>query len=409
MLTRMQDKLTLALPWAIASAFAMMAATIPADRVIFAAIFLVCCVFLVIRPHLIHYVDRAYLLAAVVFALATLAISGLNGSLSVDVRFASYPLYFVVAFVFFVAFGLTHNALREAVTGIRIGLLLATILASLEFLQTGSRIGLGANPGSAASSLLAMAIISRITVKDPYRLVPNGMWWFYLAIIPILLTGTRSALLAMALPIAYDIWRLTRIRRIHDTERKIPALAIVFVGFAVLAGTFIFGQPAFKQIYQSTMADLSDTQQSQLLLPGSFAQRMAMWKGAVSVIAEHPLLGTGNKPSMIAIRENLNGNPAIYRSYLHVHNFILDDLRSRGLIGFFVVVGFFIFIIQRIWRLGSPDIRLNIFFFFSALLVYGSMHGLMQTERSNAIIALYCILLLSHLQHSAPKNSNMTT
>jgi O-antigen ligase len=89
------------------------------------------------------------------------------------------------------------------------------------------------------------------------------------------------------------------------------------------------------------------------------------------------------------------GQRNIYMHYSHVHFFILDELRTRGLIGLFFMLGLFGVAFTRIFGIKDHAIRTNTLIFLSLLLFYGSLHGLFLGDRNIAAVALMFTALLT--------------
>ena len=79
---------------------------------------------------------------------------------------------------------------------------------------------------------------------------------------------------------------------------------------------------------------------------GSTGNRLELWKGAIIMFKEHPLLGTGYGDFESAIdklvaEQKVNSMP----DRIYAHNIFLQVLATRGMIGFIILMGLFIAII----------------------------------------------------------------
>jgi O-antigen ligase len=134
-----------------------------------------------------------------------------------------------------------------------------------------------------------------------------------LIVLAIFLTGSRSALIGLALAalaiVAVGLWRNRG--RVDLRQRRVQViLVLAVVAAAVLAPVLAF---RFAQ--------------------GGEALRLDLWRSALSVFAQHPLLGSG--PGTWA-QLKLGTNPAGAPNLLlpHAHDAFVETLAEVGLIGF---------------------------------------------------------------------------
>ena len=165
------------------------------------------------RHRAIRLIDRSYLLAAAVLALGAVVLAAINGTLTSDFRWVSYALFFLAGAVFFVGWVHIRSPLRQAVLGARAGVVLATLAALIEYAQGIDRVGFGSNQANAAFVLAAIAILARIRVPDAPRPLGNSKAWFYLAVIPLMLTGTRITLPLIGICLIFDVVAYVGARR----------------------------------------------------------------------------------------------------------------------------------------------------------------------------------------------------
>ena len=181
--------------------------------------------------------------------------------------------------------------------------------------------------------------------RDPLR------WMCLLAMIPLIWalywTGSRGA--EVALLVALFLFFAFEVRRWG---------AILAVGGTSLLGIALFWS-RLLQILHATGH-------------GLFSERLLLWKAALLIIRDHPLLGTGldsfntlyrpTAPNSYALKA-LDGRPfpVLYNPNLsHPHNFILDIWISTGLlgvVGVFWLLGAFVAMLIRTYRLCAPPMQ----------------------------------------------------
>ncbi|HEU5198869.1 MAG TPA: O-antigen ligase family protein, partial [Ktedonobacterales bacterium] len=189
----------------------------------------------------------------------------------------------------------------------------------------------------------AEASLQQSSWRDPLR------WMCLLAMVPLIWalywTGSRGA--EVALLVVLFLFFVFEVRRWG---------AILAVGGTVLLGVTLFWS-RLLQILHATGH-------------GVFSERLLLWKAALLMIRDHPLLGTGldsfntlyrpTAPNSYALKA-LDGRPfpAIYNPNLsHPHDFMLDVWISTGLLGvvaLFWLLGAFVTILVRAYRLYAPS------------------------------------------------------
>ena len=159
--------------------------------------------------------------------------------------------------------------------------------------------------------------------------------------------------------------------------RNIRIRGGVLVGtFLLVCALFLFGTDNFVR------DRLADTF---LSVDASGEERIFLWKHALGVIMENPILGAG-----------LGGYPetvqpsATYRDPIYVHNLYLDIAVEMGLLGLFVAgVGLF-WMIRRFYSLGREN---PIFFAGSVSLVIYCVHSIFDTSiYSVHVMGILCVV-----------------
>lgn len=88
------------------------------------------------------------------------------------------------------------------------------------------------------------------------------------------------------------------------------------------------------QAYQSS-ANVTDAEERKRLIGTSNGQRLEMWRAAIMLMAENPLMGTGYKGfnrQMDVLVEQKQVSPLV-QNFGHVHNELLDKAVKNGILG----------------------------------------------------------------------------
>lgn len=353
-------------------------------------------VYLILGRHRsIRLIDPYYAAACLAYGAVAVAIGLFQGDLAQNIRWIALPVYFALALPLFTGFILVRDPLRQMAIGARAGLLLALAMAIFESFTGQLRIGLGGNPANAAFILCVMAVMARFTVKTPPRYLPNTRLWFYLALIPVVMTGTRSVLPIFLIAAIIDLLDLRKkifvtLRRFGRRRLLLSCLACLIAASAVAYQLRNFAVQRFSYTVEE-LDGLSDDN-----VTTGLDMRIVLWSGAARIFQEHPFVGVSGNESLARIKNAIPADQRdIYMPYNHVHFFILDELRMRGLIGLIFMLGLFSVAFTRIFGIKDHAIRTNTLIFLSLLLFYGSLHGLLIGDRNIAAVALVFTALLT--------------
>jgi len=365
-------------------------------------------IYLIVGLHRsIRYVDPVYAIGACLYALCAVIIGVIHGNFPVETRWIGYPLYLLLGVVLFPGVILIKDPLRQIVLGSRAGLVFALVLGVFEMVGGLERIGLGGNAANTAFVIVVVGILARMPVRDPARLLPNSRLWFYLAALAVIMTGTRSVLPVFGVGLLFDLFAMSRQWMNGAFRLTLKSVVVAIIVFAV--GLSAIGYDLARSVISRvdyTITELDAAMQDET--PGrsrgltGLTIRFVLWKKAVEVIGNHPLIGSGGDGSMRAIKRSIpREQQSIFAPFIHVHNFILDELRLRGIVGLVVMLGFFIAVSWRLWASGLPEIRQATVLFIASLLTYGALHGLLLADRNMALIAIFLSMLLLHLRKVA--------
>lgn len=342
--------------------------------------------------------DHAYVRAALIFALGALLIQIANGSVPGDWRWVSYPAYYLAMLPIVLGFPLIRDPLRQLVIGVRIGIAILAVWAFGVMALHDARYGFGTNQANIAFAFSFMAIFSRITIAAPPRFLANRFVWFYLALIPVIATGTRAVLPVFGLALLLDLYRLASGRLDIGSVHPGRWAAIVAAAFVGAALTIFLMAPVIEDRVTATVKELQTLTDGAAPSPsaGGMSIRMAQWDAAIKVIADHTLLGVGGEETLPAI---LNHSDPVYhatlRQFRFAHNMILDEWMQRGLLGVLLAGSFFMFAFWRIFRRGTSSVRENVLLVFVLTVTFGSLHYIFLVDRNVALYALYFAVLVT--------------
>ena len=194
-----------------------------------------------------------------------------------------------------------------------------------------------------------------ITLKDSDNLAEKLFYGlnFLVSLAAFLMINTRGAWLALAIVLAFII--AFRLR----SRKKICAAALVFV---VMFGVFLMASPkTFDRL--ATFANATSEQ--------SVSERFLMWKSAVHVIGDNPLMGVGLGNYEAAYQEKYILAEAKERFQGHTHNVYLQFWAETGLPGLILFCVLFGYILYWSWLRAKNFYGLIIFSSTLGLMLYG--------------------------------------
>lgn len=375
---------------------------LPLDVVVFAYFLATGAYFLAGRHPVSRRVDPHYLRWCLIYVLYAVAIGLLlHGNLPEEVRWIGYPVYLLSGVLLMVGFALIKDPLRQIVLGARLAAIVALPLGIFELSTGDLRVGFGGNEANTAFVMIIIALLARYRVQAPPRFLPNSRLWFYLAAIVVMMTGTRAVFVVLLLALVLDAVELWQTRRksgqLSATDRKIGLLAggLVIVFLGMVAATTLTSGLSERLAYTATEFSSVLSGEETREMPTGLGIRLTLWRNAIETIANHPLVGTGGVESMRQIKQMIAPAWAeTFASFVHVHHFVLDELRQRGLIGLILLATFFFVVGRKIWQRGDKAEREMLALFGIALLSYGSLHGLLLSDRNVLLISLVLTALL---------------
>ena len=339
--------------------------------------------------------DTTYATIAAIFGLSCLTISVVNGSVVNDIRGASYPLYFFFATPIAVGVMLVRDPLRQLVIGVRASLVVIGFWALADLAAGGARFGMGSNAANAAFAIAFLAILSRLQIKDAPRLLSHRHVFFYISLIPISASQTRAVLPVFLIGFLLDLFNLLR-RDINGSRLAARYNSIIWIsllGFVAVCSWTLSPRYAERLLY--TAQEFTDYYNSvEVSTAPGVILRATQWRAALDLIAEYPLLGRGGAGLSEAIIER---SPPQYhealRTFTYVHNFVLDEILQRGLLGLALTIGFFGFCFARTYNRGNASTKENVILMIVLSFSFGMLHYLLTIDRHVALYALYFTFL----------------
>lgn len=348
------------------------------------------------RHRSMRRIDMRYAAAAGILAVGSLAVSLANGGLPDDFRWATYPVYYFAVVPLSVGVVLVRDPVRQLVIGARAGLVLVTAWSLYAVAAGEFRYGFGSNPANAAFAIAFIAVVSRLKVSEPPRWLGSNTFFFYLALIPVLVTGTRATVLVFAVAALMDLLSLARRRHVELDYRSHRFVASLVAGLVLVSAVGWMVAPTVTLRVSATVDEVGNLITDPTAAVGGLSLRLALWRNAIDVIAENPILGVGGSR---VVTELLGRIPAerlsSFEGLSFSHNVILDEGMQRGLVGIALLVGFYVYAIVRIARHASADIRQNLALAMLLILSFGMLHHLLLVDRHVAMIAVYFVLLIT--------------
>jgi putative inorganic carbon (HCO3(-)) transporter len=193
--------------------------------------------------------------------------------------------------------------------------------------------------GNFTASLLPIIAVWAMTARQ--RDLRVGLWLLTAGIAATLvLTGSRGALMALA--VSTGVLTLTWLLK-ANVRQRFPALLRPLLNPRVLiAGSAVAGLLMIAGVLMLTLNSP---------LRSGDTNRLDMWRSALDMTADHPILGVGPHQFGTALR--LYGDPALEQSQTRMstaHNVFLNTLAEGGIVGFGVAIWLGITFARVWWR-----------------------------------------------------------
>ncbi|HSW17620.1 MAG TPA: O-antigen ligase family protein [Ramlibacter sp.] len=186
-----------------------------------------------------------------------------------------------------------------------------------------------------------------------------------LIVLTLLMTGTRSALLTLAVQLLVALplvaWRLRRCLAWSDWDTPRRALAACAIGLVIIGGGLMpTGNPRIAEEGRglTPLARALNRGQAITASDESLGLRLAMWRATVDMIEDSPITGVGAGAWENEIPLYQSAGEQLETDY-HAHNEALQLVAEYGLVGWAFVVALLVWLASaasRTWRLaGAGD------------------------------------------------------
>jgi O-antigen ligase len=159
-----------------------------------------------------------------------------------------------------------------------------------------------------------------------------------LVLCALLLTGSRTALVATFVAFGFALWTW---RKADRGQRTSSALLLLFL----LLGLYGFAPVATRERLATVTTELTR---------GTLHKRTLIWKAGLKVLRRHPVLGVGAGAYPEAVRPQL-GTPGVPGHQYVAHNTFLSVLVECGGIGFGVYALLLGTLAMYVWTLPSAE------------------------------------------------------
>jgi O-antigen ligase len=309
-------------------------------------------------------------------------------------------------FVFALLMGLALNSFDRAhlpllAWAVAAGAAIASIWTVLQFFFAFDLFPQGVRPGSTfanrnffaeyAACALPFAVILLVRARSAWVETLSAVMTGFIAL-AICMTGTRAALVALALqvfvlfPLAVWRWRL-------GPMRAWPFAVVVAILAAL--GSIPTGDKGIAGEQRGLTALERATSRAASIAPGdvSLTVRQSMWRSTTRMIAAHPLAGVGAGAWENEVPLFQQPGSRVETDF-HAHNEFLQLVAEYGLVGWIVLAAFITWacaIAMRTWRAQDAEEgawRAALLSSIAALLVVATVGFPVRLAPTGALLAL---------------------
>lgn len=263
---------------------------------------------------------------------------------------------------------LTRERLPLLATGIHWGAVMASLWTALQFWLDFRLFPQGAAPSSTFinRNFFAEFVVCTLPFSVWLLVQARGMGQialraFFLAfnLVALLMTGTRSAMLALlllGLVLPVIVWRYRNSFELASwrTIQKLLAVTVV-LGTVVTLGSVGTGSRQLQTdglgstALQRSLFRVASIAQKDEYVKGSVSIRLLMWKSTGRMIGAHPLAGVGAGAWEVALPlYQVEGAPL--ETDFYAHNEMLQLLAEYGLVGWLFLVLLLAYLYRSAWR-----------------------------------------------------------
>ena len=273
----------------------------------------------------------------------------------------------------------------------------AAVVAVMEVVATGTvRAGEGvANPIHFADVALLVGFLACAGLVGKVTL-----WRFLfllgpvLAIVAVVLSGTRGAVVAIAGMLAVAAIGLV-VLRLVSVKQALFALAVLVVGGAI---ALFLGASQLSGI-QRVLIDMVDVFQHGVPTDESTATRLQMISGGIKAFVQAPIFGHGPL-AFVNLANELSELP--FGNWPHLHNDLADFAASAGILGLVAYAFFLLAPIVEVVRSAKTEARPRVLVLVSTLVagffimgLTNAMFGILTVTVSYAVICVVTGILVA--------------
>ena len=315
------------------------------------------------------------LLYTAAFTLSTLFSIDFTRSLKGDV-FRCEGLYTLLAYVSLVFLFINQVNTQELARKLFIGLIVSSVLVSLYGLfqyfyfdptahfimkYLPARVGIASTIGN--SNFLGKFLVLVIPLVLSFYLHENTFMMRFLLFAALLvclaalvLTFTRASWLSMVLGFALFLFLAFRNNLLKVKKRRFIILGILLAGAILFLNSYRAENSFLSggRVYERIMSVFNDKQSQ------GVATRLFVWKRALPLIMEKPLLGYGAETFEIAFRKDNIEYIKTFNDYVSIdraHNNYIDNAFSHGFIGLgaylSVIIAFLMYMFKMLKNAGD--------------------------------------------------------
>ena len=158
------------------------------------------------------------------------------------------------------------------------------------------------------------------------------------AIVMILLTNSRGALLGLVSAIIYIVFIFTK-KLVPGKKGNRLFFSFMVVGIGLFLGLFLHKYGYLIPLCRTNYPEFRNT------INSITSGRYAMWESAIRTWMKYPLFGWGWTNAPLSMFQN-----AEMPAFITLHNFILDLLVWSGIVGLFLFLGLLVSFFVKVWK-----------------------------------------------------------
>lgn len=356
-----------------------------------AIVFAVIGLYLVVARHRsARVVAPWFLTCAVLYGAWTLLLVALRGEPIVDNRQVTYSLLITVLAFAGSGMVLVRDPMRHFVIGSRLGVVVAAVISIGLNWEGVFRFGMGGNSAPFALITAITMATALIPLANAPRWAPNSIVYAVIGALPIFASETRAVLVVVAVVLIVEgfVWLAAMPKR----HRIAAMVLIVPIGIAAL----VIG-PIHEMIARLFLPVFWYYAGYDAEWAGSISGdlRLSMWQGAVKAIVDSPIVGYGDD-RMEFVRAYAPNLQDALGEFRHVHNAVLDELLSHGMVGLLLLLGTLGAAFVHLFRKNpEPAVRRNIAYVLVAISAYGMFHNPFLHETTISAIFIYIGVMIA--------------